>query len=245
MWDWLCGPHTCFMAGWLYDFQGLVTGLLATFAAVATVIVVRRQIRASSQDNSLQIIANRENLERQILAEVEARKAEAQDRLAELESARKAVSLAIADEYEFRVSELIRIVGEIDEEAKQAVKSEDDPAIEKKLIYFRRTTQSIVRDSIARARTFILNAQSQIDRLQIADILKHRRSFVELEKALIQMELVFAVLGTDEDKAKSIFASITIDMAELSEMLTRARALNRHASGISAPADDAAPAPAR
>lgn len=43
--DWLCGPHTCFMAGWLYDFQTLITGLVAAAAAIATVVVLRLQIR--------------------------------------------------------------------------------------------------------------------------------------------------------------------------------------------------------
>jgi hypothetical protein len=34
--DWLCSPHTCYMAAWFYDYQRLIAGV----AAVATAIVV-------------------------------------------------------------------------------------------------------------------------------------------------------------------------------------------------------------
>jgi hypothetical protein len=40
--DWLCGPHTCFMAAWVYDFQTLLTGILAIFAAGVAVLVPER-----------------------------------------------------------------------------------------------------------------------------------------------------------------------------------------------------------
>ena len=35
--DWLCGPHTCFMAGWFYDFQTLIAGAFAVLAAVIAI----------------------------------------------------------------------------------------------------------------------------------------------------------------------------------------------------------------
>jgi hypothetical protein len=93
--DWLCGPHTCFMAGWLYDFQTLIAGLLAGAAAFITVWMIRVQIRSSEEHTRAQIAADRENTEKQIAAQQELLD---QAQAFEKQKARERIDTTIANE---------------------------------------------------------------------------------------------------------------------------------------------------
>jgi hypothetical protein len=119
MWEWLCSPHTCFMAGWLYDFQSLVSGVLATGAAIATVIVIRHQIVASNEATRLQIAAGRENLERE-LAHERALREEEQRR--ELERELENINRVLANEAR-DLSRCIRVIDRALSELDAAIKS--------------------------------------------------------------------------------------------------------------------------
>ena len=69
MFEWLCSPHTCYMAGWFYDYQSLIAGVVAAIAAYATVRQIREQVRQSALDTRVQIKADKQNTDRQIEAQ--------------------------------------------------------------------------------------------------------------------------------------------------------------------------------
>ena len=54
MWDWLCSPNICSMAGWLYDFQNLAAGVAAVIAAGVAAFVPELFRRRSDRQSQAQ-----------------------------------------------------------------------------------------------------------------------------------------------------------------------------------------------